>query len=457
MQKYTDKQKAAYYKRKANRRPRMVGKGDYKIRNPNIGRPYLRGRGAYKVPRNFFNAKSVGGSLGSTFGGLAGSALGSMVAPGIGTTIGGSTGAKLGNILGELAGSGFRKLTGWGEYTIKENSLIYPDRIVPSFGDDSIRVRKREYISNINATTAFTNNSFPVNPGLSEVFPWLSAIANNFEQYRWNGLVFQFVSTSSDAIASTTDLGLGQVVLASDYNAVDDAYVNLPQALSSMFSNSAKPSENIMHAVECAPTDVAQKLYYVRSGDVPSGSDIRLYDMLSFQLMTQNMPADYTGMGQLWVSYDITFCKSIQNNQLGFAINTDKYILVAPAVTTAYFGTSRTLAEDSNLGTTVTGTKISFPVNLESGYYLIIYTAIGASTACVSPAAALVNCTQISAWNNNTATSANSAGTQTTYVLGLIVRIDARDATITFSMGTLPATPTFGDLIITQINGDIFT
>lgn len=406
----------------------------------------IAGNGKYRV----FDAPELGSNLGNALG----SVVGGAIAPGIGSAFGGQVGGYLGKALGQ----GFRSLTGFGEYTIHENTVLYPDRVVPSFGDDSIRVRKREYIADINATQAFSNNFFAINPGLSDSFPWLSSIANNYEQYHFNGLVFQFVSTSSDAIASTTDLGLGQVVLATDYNAADAAYVNLPQMLGTMFSNSGKPSENIMHAIECAPAEQAQKLYYVRSGDHPEGTDIRMYDIGSFQLATQNMPADYTGMGQLWVSYDITLCKSVQNNQLGFDLNTDKYILTAPAVTTAYFGTSRALAEHSNLGTTVNGTTISFPPTLSSGYYLIIWAVYGDSTAVVSPTVATTNCTSVSAWNNDTATTvSNSGSTSTRLISGRIVRLDARDANLVFSVGTLPANATFGDLLITQINGEIFT
>lgn len=409
-------------------------------------RQRIAGNGKYRV----FDAPELGSNLGNALG----SVLGGAVAPGIGSALGGQVGGYLGKALGQ----GFRSLTGFGEYTIHENTLLYPDRVVPSFGDDSIRVRKREYIADISATEAFSNNVFPINPGLSDTFPWLSSIANNYEQYRFNGLVFQFVSTSSDAIASTTDLGLGQVVLATDYNAADAAYVNLPQMLGTMFSNSGKPSENIMHAIECAPAEQAQKLYYVRSGDHPEGTDIRMYDIGSFQLATQNMPAAYTGMGQLWVSYDVTFCKSVQNNQLGFDLNTDKYTLTAPAVTTAYFGTSRALAEHSNLGTTLTGTVISFPPTLSSGYYQITYLVTGDSTAVVQPTETLANCTVVAAWANNAGTVAGNSGTTSTrLVVSRIYRIDARDATITYSGGTLPANATSGDLLISQINGEIFT
>jgi len=439
MKKYSKDEKIAYYKKLAKQngsKMTVSGKGKYVV-----GRPNVRGRGRYSIPKNFFNAPK----LGSMIGGM----IGNSIAPGIGGALGGE--------LGSAGGKLFKSITGFGDYTVRDNSLVYPDRVVPSFGEDSIRVKKREYIADINGTTAFTNNTFPVNPGLSEVFPWLSQIANNYEQYRWNGLIFQFVSTSSDAIASTTDLGLGQVILASDYNSADAAFVNAPQMLGTMFSNSGKPSENIMHAIECAPTDVANKLYYVRSGDVPSGTDIRLYDMLSFQLATQKMPANYDGMGQLWVSYDVTLCKSVQNNQLGFSLNTDQYFLVAPAVTTAYFGTSRTLRDNSNLGTTVTGTQIRFPVTLSSGYYLVYYHMAGSSTAVANPSLVGTNCTLIQGWSDTSLSGiSNGSTTSGNFIATYIVRIDDRDAVLTYSGGTLCTSPTVGNLIITQINGEIF-
>jgi len=444
--KYSDKEKAAYYKRKARSAERAVlsGKGKY-----HIGRPYIRGRGGYKFPKNFFSAPKIGGIL----GGAGGAAIGNMIAPGVG----GKLGASLGAELGSGAGSLFKSLTGWGDYNIKENSLLFPDHVVPSFGEDSIRVRKREYISDIDATTAFTNNSFPINPGLSDTFPWLSSIANNFDQYRFNGLVFQFVSTSSDAIASTTDLGLGQVIMATDYDAQDTAFVNGPQMLGSMFSNSAKPSENIMHAIECDPMQTAQKLFYVRTGDVPSGADVRLYDLGNFQIATQKMPGDYTGAGQLWVSYDVTFVKSVQNNQLGLALNTDHYILTAPTVTTAYFGTSRELKAGSNLGTSCTATTLSFPTTISSGYYQITYGAYGTSATTAAPTFNVTNCSLVITYNNDTASAMSGASTgDTQLIINRLVRIDDYGAEITLSGGTLPTSGTFGDLIIAQVNGEIY-
>lgn len=385
-------------------------------------------------------------------GGSLGAMIGNMVAPGIGA----GTGSSLGSRLGDLAGKGLAKLVGQGDYMVKENSYVYPDTVVPSFGEDSIRVRNREYLGRISGTTAFTNSSWPINPGLSEVFSWLSNIANNYEQYRFNGLVFQYVSTSSDAIASTSNLGLGQVILATDYNAAAPAFVNSAQMLNSMFSNSGKPSDNILHAIECAPNERAQTLYYVRSGDVPSGTDPRLYDIGTFQIASDQMPADYPGMGQLWVTYDVTFCKHVQNNQLGFNLNSDYYITVAPT-TGAPFGTSRTLRTYSNLGTTVTANQISFPPYLESGYYLINVVCIGDSTGCTLPAVSVTNGSFIQVWGNDTASgSSSSATTCTVFNYMGILKITAKECVVQWSGGTLPANGTYGNIVITQVNGEPF-
>jgi len=407
----------------------------------------MRGRGRYTIPKGTF--ARAGKYLGGHMGGM----IGNMVAPGIG----GQIGSPLGKYLGQKAGSLLSKITGTGDYTVHENSLLYPDRVVPSFGEDTIRVRKREYICSLAATQDFTNLSFPINPGLSEVFPWLSNIANNYDQYRVNGMVFQFVSTSSDAIADTSNLGLGQIILASDYNSADAPFVNAPQMLGSMFANSGKPSENIMHAIECAPTDQAQKLYYVRSGDIKAGTDIRLYDLATFQIATYNSPADYTGMGQLWVSYDITFCKSVQNNQLGYSINTDKIQLVSPS-NLAPFGTGRNIQRYSNLGCTITNNSIIFPPTLNSGYYLINWSVLGNSTAVAIGAWATTNCERVVAYNNDGDQGVSNGGsTSIVVVYNLVVRILREGATIVVTSAVPPTAASFGDLVITQVNGELYS
>lgn len=446
---YTDKQKIAYYKRRAAMRS---------TRRP---RRYVRGRGKYTLPGLSFSSKKFGGYL----GGAAGAAIGNMIAPGIG----GAVGAELGNYGGEQLGRIFKKITGVGDYTVKSNTLLYDSEVVPSFGEDSIRVRKREFVADINSVASvFTNQAFPINPGLSEVFPWLSAVARNYSQYRINGLIFQFVSTSSDAIASTTSLGLGQILLATNYNAAEDDFQDSPQMLNYMFSNSGKPSDNIMHAIECASPDQAQKLYYVRSGAVPSGQDPRLYDLGKFQIATNNMPATYEGMGQLWVSYDVTFCKSVQNNLLGYAVNTDLYQIATGISNSDPFGnntgTEWTALTGSQIGTTINSDQIEFPPLLQSGFYRIDITWRGTGTsAWVPPTITLQNANFVNCWQSpqtSSSPSPISGQTASRVSISFVIKLGTDDTTtpviVALSGATLPTTLTSCDLFITQVNGDLY-
>lgn len=449
--KYTDKQKLAYYKKKAAMNAKLKK------------RPYVKGNGRYRIPRDFFSANKVGQYLGSAAGG----AIGSFIAPGIGT----SAGSEIGKYLGGKAGDLFKSITGWGDYKVNYNSLLFPDQMVPSFGDDSIRVRKREFICDINSLgTGFNIQSFSINPGLDQSFPWLSSIAKNYEQYRFNGLIYQFVSTSSDAIASTTALGLGQVILATDYSAVDDDFQSSPQMLGSMFSTSGKPSENIMHAIECAPGDTPQKLYYVRTGNAVSGTDKRIWDLGKFQIATNNMPAAYNGMGQLWVSYDVTFCKSIQNNTLGLTLNSDFWReLGGYNITNSnVFGTL--LSNDymygdsgSNLGCSINNNTIFFPENLQEGYFHILIAWIGTSAALTGPTLTNLGCSLVNCWYSINSASCFSGGTSTQMTLSVIVKLGTEPfpsgnnyASIVFGSAVLPTSVTRCALLINQINGDIF-
>lgn len=429
------------YPRKKPGKTYISGHGAYKI-----GRTYMRGRGGYWAD-TYNNVRNATKGWAPAAGGFLGSAAGSVIAPGIGTGVGGSIGSAAGNI--------YSKITGWGDYKVTSNSLLGADgSIVPVFGEDSIRVRKRECIAHINATQDFNNNVFPINPGLSEVFPWLSSIAQNYEQYKFNGLVFQFKSTSSDAIASTTNLGLGQVILATDYNADSSPFVNDLQMLGTMFSNSDKPSRDILHAIECAPSQQAQKLYYCRSGDVPSGADARLYDMGIFQLATLNMGANYEGMGQLFVSYDITFSKAVMNNQLGFSINTDKFVFTG-VDNTHVFGTTQTADTYNNLGITFTSSnEIAFPVTLESGYYMITLYYQGAGTASTAMNAVPTNCSTV---EDGVSTVSDANGIPNSILMvRWIFRINDRDASILISSATLPTGIYVANMIITQVNGEIY-
>jgi hypothetical protein len=82
------------------------------------------------------------------------------------------------------AASGISRVFGYGDYTVSSggstehivsNSLIKGGP--PKFGQENVRVRHREYITDvITSPTAntFLGNVFYINPGLEVSYPWLS-------------------------------------------------------------------------------------------------------------------------------------------------------------------------------------------------------------------------------------------------------------------------------------------
>lgn len=106
------------------------------------------------------------------------------------------------------------RLLGMGDYTIagkmpETNSLFTNGKF--EFTKRPFRIQNREYIMDIvsgSSANSFNYNTFDLNPGSSVTFPWLNRIAQNFESYRFHGLVFEFKSMSADALNSTnTALG----------------------------------------------------------------------------------------------------------------------------------------------------------------------------------------------------------------------------------------------------------
>lgn len=348
------------------------------------------------------------------------------------------------------------RIMGWGDYNIVRNSIAIPSQAasVPVFGKGSIRVTHKEYIGSVEATTIFSRASLPLNPGMPAAWPWLAQIAANFSQYRLNGCVFQFISTSGDALNST-DTALGKVIMATDYNPTDETFVSVQQMMGTEFSNSGKPSENIMHAIECAPQETAQHLYWIRTGPPASNADLRLSDMGNFQIATLGMQGTNV-IGDLWVSYDVTLCKPVQDNVLGYTLPVAHYRCTG-VTTTDPFGSARVLKAGSNLELTVGDDSIVFPPDDEIGTYLIQYNVQGtvAATNAV-PTISYTNCSGHALFNNATVTnSSNASVSDDTFLLSTGVQLDERGANIIFSGGTLPTGTVNADLWIIKVPYDI--
>ena len=171
-------------------------------------------------------------------------------------------------------------------------------------------ISHKEYLMDIQSSTAFQLQLYgSVNPGVSTLFPWLSQVAQSYQQYRFRSLIFTFRSTSGNL--STTQ-ALGEIVGAIQYNSYAPAFVNKQQMLAEVMSTSGAPSEDRMVPVECAPDQTLDGgLLYVRGTAAAATiqGDARLYDLCKFGLATQGQNTGGITLGELHVSYVVELYK----------------------------------------------------------------------------------------------------------------------------------------------------
>jgi len=232
-------------------------------------------------------------------------------------------GSEMGSQLGDSAHRAFKAVTGYGDYKVKSNTLA-TDNGAPIFkpSDRVMHIRHREFIGDFKSlgtvegsATTFGARTWPIYPTNQSLFPWLSTIARNFQQYRFKGLLFSFESKSGNSVASS-NTALGTLVMATDY-VVKPNYMTGTQPFRSKeameaheFSTSTVPSCNMIHPIECAPSEQVTEHFNVLTTPLQMGEDPKFYVPGILQVATQGMQAVGTNLGELWVSYDIDLLKT---------------------------------------------------------------------------------------------------------------------------------------------------
>lgn len=160
----------------------------------------------------------------------------------------------------------------------------------------NIRVKHREFITEIARATTETTYTRTVNPGLENMFPWLSRLASCFETYRWNRLEFHFIPTCPSDTA-------GGFAMVPDYDATDPPFEISKQKL---YAHADTVRGNLWAPLVCRCTLAnlrKMKSYYIRSKPLDNG-DKKLYDALRFYYAVGS--GSPMVVGELWISYDIT-------------------------------------------------------------------------------------------------------------------------------------------------------
>ncbi|QMW68654.1 capsid protein [Crucivirus-99] len=447
------KGKAAVKKRTAKRKPARRRKTSYRRgggSSRDVIYPNIVGRGSYFGDIGHSLGQSAGGYLGR----IAGDAVGGLIEP-------------------------FSGIAGLGDYHVNRNAiLVDPPPVINMDPRGGVVVRHREYLGDIrtdlNTAGAFNIASYGINPGDERTFPWLSQIACNYEEYDMQGCVFEFRSMSANALNST-NTALGTVIMATQYNAASDPFESKAQMENYQYGCSSKPSENLMHPIECEPRQtVLGNLLYTRGGAIPAGDDPRLFDLGNFSIATQGGQATNVNLGELWVTYQVCLLKPKLYSFLGNDINA-YYMTNAAATATDPLGANAsdvvTLNNFPNFrAAAVTGgfnsphsnsTQIALPNSAQFAYQIEVYWGGTIAAAVVVPVLTLTRCAYVD-YGVGTAgsTQVPASGVSSIYVIqkfSILTDGSNQTALVVFGVaGTLPTGTTAMRLTITQLPADQF-
>lgn len=288
--------------------------------------------------------------------------------------------------------------------------------------------------------------SFLINAANPNTFPFLSQIAANYEQYEIEGLIFEFRSTSADALNST-NTALGSVMMATQYDVLDALFASKLDMLNYEYSTSCKPSCNVLHMVECDPHQTpVSELYTVYNQSLPPNADPRLYHLGRFSIATTGFQGTNVNIGELHITYQVRLLKPKMFVSLGFAENyllqiygdnttggiyTNNKPFGIPAPTTNFF---------NNLGFFIDNQNINLPPSFALLNYRIELHWSGSTAASLNPPTLVAtNCTIVNQENDLVVTATATQGIMLlgvqTFANGLTPNINATPGTAVLPAG----------------------
>jgi hypothetical protein len=379
-----------------------------------------------------------------TLGGLGGGFLGNLVGH-----------ADEGKSTGRSLGAAISRWMGTGDYTVKVNSLITGSPAIPMMHNSgqSIIVRHKEFVCDIIGGTGAPSNysiakTFALNPGLATSFPWLSSVAQQYQEYSWKGIVYHFVSTSGQSVSST-NTALGSVMMHTDYRVTAPSPANKIELLNEYFASDAKPSESFCHPIECDPKENPYNVQYVRAGAVPAGEDPKTYDLGKVNIATQGLPSASINTGELWVTYEV----ELKKPQLTGGVTLGSHYQGTTGIDTTHICGTSPIVKSNTLGVTFNGVDtFTLPAGL-TGNYIAIAAARGNLNDAPAPAltnAGSLNWSAAGSW----LAYAPNAGTNEQAVSIALFTISSANVptTLKYTYATLLGTAT--DFIVMRLPND---
>jgi len=280
-----------------------------------------------------------------------------------------------------------KSYVGMGSYNelVKGSRYVTPEAItMRSKGDEtsSVCVTNKEYIGDLYGpdSQSFVNTSYPINPGLTQVFPWLSQIAANYDEYEFEQLVFEYHPTISETSTATSGQS-GTIILVTNYNPSQDPFSDKEAMMQYHGGQSDRVTAESIHGVECDPKKSSQGRRYTRTQPVIVGQDAKNFDLGLFQIGINNIPESYFNqqLGELWVHYKVHLHVPKLGSGRGNSINQDFFLTANGSTRENMFFAAQTLrAQQNSIGCKVdaewdagddTSTvTITFPAGVTGNY-----------------------------------------------------------------------------------------
>lgn len=161
-------------------------------------------------------------------------------------------------------------------------------------------VTHTEYIRDIiTTTTSYETFTIPVNPGLRDSFPWLHAIAANYETYLLTNLTYRFVPS----VGTTT---AGSIHMSPDYDA-GDTNTGLTKGQVMQFEDTVRGPLWKPLSMRATPRNLhKRKQYYCRKGPLADNLDIKSYDTANL-IVGVSTPGGAMQVGELFCDYSLVF------------------------------------------------------------------------------------------------------------------------------------------------------
>jgi len=306
----------------------------------------------------------------------------------------------------------------------------------------SVTVRHCEQVDEISGSSSafLMSYSLSLNPGLSTLFPWLSAVAVNYEEYKFNKLKFVFEPYVSSATA-------GYIAMNCDYDATDVPASEFPTKQAFTDYDGAEQSncwEISEFNVKC-PNKTGPVHRALRYGALSANSDAHNFDHGIFNLAVGSQSGT-TKLGTLYVCYDVTFYRprlTISGISNGFA----HYNCSGTMSTAAAYGTVQTVVKDS-IGLTFSNNVITFN---SIGRFALFYSNVG--TVMVSVANMGGTATNLTVVQQGT-TTVNATALNTSMYAPAIVTVTTIGGFATFAPVASATTITSASIYVVEIPGD---